>query len=104
MPFLVDCVSRSLCRMKKLGEPLVLGPHPLVRSTAQLASRARDLERCTGTHKLLRGTWVCSNAPPMPVQKSLLLHEHYSKYGVGLSITGIHALQLFTLPAGYTKR
>lgn len=40
----------------------------------------------------------------MPVQKSLLLHEHYSKYGVGLSITGIHALQLFTLPAGYTKR
>ncbi|MBD2761936.1 hypothetical protein IEE92_05120 [Kocuria sp. cx-116] len=32
------------------------------------------------------------------------MHDHYSKDGVGLSITGIHALQLFTLPVGYTKR
>lgn len=30
--------------------------------------------------------------------------DHYSKDGVDLRITGIHALQLFTLPTGYTKR
>lgn len=90
--------------MKKLGEPLALGPRPLIRSTAELGSRARDLERRPGTHKLVRGAWVCSNAPPTPVQKSLLLHAHYSQHGVGLSITGLHALQLFTLPVGYTKR
>lgn len=94
----------SLRDMKKLGEPLELGPRPLVRSTAQLGSRARDLERRPGTHTLVRGMWVCSEASPEPVQRSLLLHDHYSKNGVGLSITGIHALELFTLPVGYTRR